>query len=275
MEPPLQTWLDRLINETVRLSNLVQDLLDLSQMDRGTSLSLHYQNTDLVALIESAWLSLEPLSRKKQLQFSYLGPDSLIIQADESRLYRVLINLLDNSIKYSAAQQKIIVRLNPDPANPKQVCLDVIDFGPGFPEEALPHVFERFYRVDPSRTRQPANEPMAIAIAPPATPADSVGLAPKSSQQLNQANNPSLAQSLADSMAQSAVQSAAQSATQLATTSSSGSLQRNSSGLGLSIVKQIVEIHGGSVSAANHPESGGAWLTVTLPLKSAYASPKP
>ncbi|OLP18643.1 PAS domain-containing sensor histidine kinase [Leptolyngbya sp. 'hensonii'] len=156
LEPPLRQWIDRLLNETLRLSTLVQDLLDLSQIEMGTSYSLNFQRIDLPKLIQATWTSLEPLAKGKNIQLDYVGPEQLLIEADEARLYRVLFNLLDNSIKYSPERQWIRVQATPiretDSAEPK-VRLEVIDAGSGFPESALPYVFERFYRVEPSRSR--------------------------------------------------------------------------------------------------------------------------
>lgn len=241
LDPPLQGWVERLISETIRLSNLVQDLLDLSQIDLGYSQSLNLKSTNLPELVHSAWLSLELLARKKQLQLDYQGPEHLVIEADEARLYRVLINLLDNSIKFSPPWQTIRVQLGVEASEwvgaelTQQVHLEVIDQGPGFPDEALPYVFERFYRADPARSQR-------------------------------------MIQTAYHSIAAHAGEEAIDTATPKIDGKDSGNDQssydphpRNSSGLGLAIVKQIVEAHGGVVSAHNHPETGGAWLEVYLP----------
>ncbi|MDX2214543.1 MAG: PAS domain-containing sensor histidine kinase [Oculatellaceae cyanobacterium bins.114] len=243
LDPPLRGWVNRLINETMRLGTLVQDLLDLSHIDRGSSQCLNLKTTDLVELVQAAWLNLEPLARKKQLQLDYIGPEHLLIQIDEPRIYRVLINLLDNSIKYSPPWQTIRVqlRIEKEPViepqtegetAPGQVCLDIIDAGLGFTENDLPHVFERFYRADPSRSRQILTMEGA---ALPTSSADVIDVT--DGRQKNEDDR--------------------------------FDLQRGSgSGLGLAIVRQIVEAHSGVVMASNHPETGGAWLQVYLPWQS-------
>ena len=159
LTPPLRDWLDRLLNETVRLSCLVQDLLDLSRLEAKPTPELALKTIDLPQLIQSTWSNLEPLARRKHLQLDYRGPSQLLLQADESKLHRVLLNLLDNSIKYSPVHQFIRVQLSLQQTNEpaQQIHLEVIDAGPGFPEHALTYVFERFYRVDPSRTRNPVD----------------------------------------------------------------------------------------------------------------------
>lgn len=158
LDPSLKTWVDRLINETIRLSNLVQDLLDLSQVQQDALRAPQFKAIDLVSLIHSVWSSLEPLARRKQMRLEYSGPERLMMQLNEPRIHRLLINLLDNSIKYSPADHPIQIKVSIETARGSEtglpsVCLEVIDSGPGFPEKALPYVFERFYRADPSRAR--------------------------------------------------------------------------------------------------------------------------
>ncbi|MGG6267820.1 sensor histidine kinase [Leptolyngbya sp. AN03gr2] len=154
LEPTNRQWIDRLLNETIRLSRLVQDLLDLSQLDLNPSQRLRLTSVDLVKLIYSAWQSLEPLACEKQVQFSYNGLESVILKADEARMHRVLLNLLDNSLKYSPPRSVIRVETTlPENSKPR-VQIDITDSGEGFPEDSIEYVFDRFYRADPSRSRQ-------------------------------------------------------------------------------------------------------------------------
>ncbi len=173
LEPPTRNWVDRLLTEAIRLSTLVQELLDLSQLEVNPGQRLSLKPIDLVELIHSAWLSLEPLASQKHLKLDYGGPAQLLIQADEPRLHRVLLNLFDNGIKYSPVESSIRVKVSLQNHSftqsgklSQQIQLDIIDAGQGFPETALPHVFERFYRADLSRSRSAEQRDFATATQP-------------------------------------------------------------------------------------------------------------
>lgn len=157
LEPPMSRWVERLVPEVNRLINLVQDWLELSQLEVASSNQLRRKSLELRSLILSVWQSLEPLIEPKELSLSYSGPDEVWIEADESRLYRVFLNILDNSIKYSPPLSVIQVEINflPSDNTAKLVQINIIDSGSGFPQADLPYVFERLYRGDVSRTRQP------------------------------------------------------------------------------------------------------------------------
>jgi len=269
LDSPLRIWVDRLLNETIRLSALVQDLLDLGRTALKLPQDLSLKTVDLPSLIQSAWLGLEPLADKKQLRLDYSGPGSLRLQADEARLYRVLLNLLDNSIKYSPTHQPVTVRVSvvtiPHPAGQhsggsnraaqREIQVDVVDSGPGFPDQALPHVFERFYRADPARSR-------GAGEAPAAHEESTVNNRPPSMSWVNW-NSPIDGSKLPTASGNTVPATSADIPPTLDVTLST---QRPSSGsgLGLAIVQQIVEAHGGSVRARNHPQRG-AWLQFFLP----------
>lgn len=246
VDPHLNSWVERLLKESVRLGALVQDLLELNQITVKHPHTLQLRPVDLAGLVRSAWLNLEPLAQAKNLLLYYQGPDQLIIQADEPRLYRVLTNLMDNGIKYSPPDQPLIVELSmvSRPSlieekselslDPHWVCLDVIDMGSGFPEESLPHVFKRFYRADPSRTRPQTSTDIHAHCPMSGTshPLSTVNVSPGARTQATSPLAPP-----------------------------------GGSGLGLAIVQRIVVAHGGMVRARNHPKTGGGWLQVLLPQK--------
>jgi two-component system phosphate regulon sensor histidine kinase PhoR len=102
--------------------------------------------------MQSAWNSLEPLTNRKKLKLECWGASALSIEADESKIYRLLLNLLDNSIKHSPPQQIISIRVDleksqtPKNSSIDSVIIEIIDSGSGFALTALPHVFDRFYQ---------------------------------------------------------------------------------------------------------------------------------
>ncbi|ARV62419.1 histidine kinase [Nostocales cyanobacterium HT-58-2] len=156
MEPPLDRWVNRLLQEVDRLIHLVQSWLELTQLETNPTIQLHYQPVEVRSLIFSVWETLTPLAQPHQIQIAYSGPENVWINADESRLYQVFLNLLDNSIKYSQpsttilAETKILQRQN---SRQPALEINIIDSGMGFSQADLPHVFERFYRGDEARSR--------------------------------------------------------------------------------------------------------------------------
>ncbi|MFC5528282.1 sensor histidine kinase [Cohnella yongneupensis] len=177
--------------ESLRLSRLSDNLLKLTSLE-----SKHHpfepRTYRLDRQIRRIVLSCEPLWQDKNIEIDIDLPPLTII-ADEELLDQVWINLLGNSIKFTPAGGTISIRVTTEPSGYR---IEIADNGIGIPEEHLPHLFERFYKVDKARTR-------------------------------------------------------------------SGS--STGSGLGLSIVRKIVEMHQGSVTASNRTE-GGAVMAVRIPV---------
>ncbi len=174
LDPPLNRWVNRLMQEVDRLINLVQSWLELTQMEANPTIQLHLEVVDLRSLVASVWETLEPLTQKQNLTLDYSGPENLWIKVDPSRIYQVFLNLLDNSIKYSPPNQSIKVQAkilsghNTDYSHSTGNILEInlIDSGVGFAEADLPHIFERFYRGDKARTHSslPENNSMGTIV---------------------------------------------------------------------------------------------------------------
>lgn len=156
LELPMRRWVDRLIPEVDRLINLVQTWLELSQLEVNPTKQLKRQRVEVRSLIYSVWQTLEPMAMQKQLSLTYSEPEPVWLNADQFRLHRVFLNVLDNSIKYSPLQEtiRVSVHLLTPTAASNHVQINIIDSGSGFPSSDLPHVFERLYRGDSARTRQ-------------------------------------------------------------------------------------------------------------------------
>ena len=156
VDPSLRRWFDRLLPEVNRLISLVQNWLELSQLQINPSQRLKFEPVELRSLIYSVCQTLDPLLRRYQLKIAYLGPETVWLIADESHLTQVLLNLLDNSLKYSPLDGTIrteIMFLSGTDTSSK-VQINIIDSGPGFKDADLPYVFERLYRGDPARARR-------------------------------------------------------------------------------------------------------------------------
>jgi two-component system OmpR family sensor kinase len=148
--------LDRLIgrveDEAVRMGALVDDLLLLARLDQQRPLAM--RPVDLLALAADAVHDARVLDGDRKITLSVRSGSAFIVTGDELRLRQVIRNLLTNALQHTPAGTPVDVtvrsgRLGDSPA----AVLEVSDQGPGMPQEAAERVFERFYRVDPARSR--------------------------------------------------------------------------------------------------------------------------
>jgi signal transduction histidine kinase len=125
------------------LSNLVTNVLDLARLEAGPALRV--TPLDVLDVVRASLVEMEHLALEKQQRIMTDTPTFLpSMMADQALLTRVLTNLLSNAIKYTPDGGTIVIRVRTAPPN---IELEVIDNGPGIPEEALPRLFDRFYRV--------------------------------------------------------------------------------------------------------------------------------
>jgi two-component system, OmpR family, phosphate regulon sensor histidine kinase PhoR len=161
LQNPERRWVERMLQETNRLIDLVQEWLDLTQLESAPERTLKYETIEIYELIQSVWQTLEPIAKRKNVTLTYSGDRSLTLAGDRSRLIQVFLNLLDNSIKHNPPDKEILVQASPsalDDSLPfEQIKIDVIDSGIGFNARDLPHIFERLYRGDKSRQREQNN----------------------------------------------------------------------------------------------------------------------
>ncbi|HIK21907.1 MAG TPA: PAS domain-containing sensor histidine kinase [Synechococcus sp. M44_DOE_062] len=154
-------WVERLLNEILRLSHLVQDLLELSALNLGAASRSQWRWVDLASLVREAWQSLEPLAKPRHQELHLRGASQIYLWGDEQRLYRLILNLLDNAIKYGKPDSPIHVVLSEQGS---QVRLEVYDHGPGLPEDQFELVFQPFYRTDTARARSKGGTGLGLAI---------------------------------------------------------------------------------------------------------------
>jgi two-component system sensor histidine kinase BaeS len=149
-------------SETDRLIRLVNDLLLLSRVD-SDALQLHGRPLDLEEVVRVAVERLVPLAQARGVAVQVAGSPGLPrVQADPDRLAQVLVNLLDNAIKYSPAGGVVTVRVD---RQGERVQVQVQDQGPGIPAGELDRVGERFYRTDKARSRAEGGSGLGLSIA--------------------------------------------------------------------------------------------------------------
>jgi signal transduction histidine kinase len=146
--------------EADRLTRLVEDLFDLTQMDEG-KLRLLQEQVDLNEMIRKMVQSAQPRAQAKSIQLLYKAEKLPAIKGDFGRLSQVLFNLIDNAIRHTPERGKVIIGAEVEHNHVKMVIQDT---GSGVPQEELPYVWDRFYRVDKSRARQLGGTGLGLAI---------------------------------------------------------------------------------------------------------------
>jgi two-component system, OmpR family, sensor kinase len=142
--------------EGERMAKLVNDLLELARADAG--FTVDKQPMNLVEVVEAVHMEIAPVAGHAEVDVSI--PQPLVeVLGDESRLKQVLLNLVQNAL--NAGAERVTISL----AKEKNlVRLEVLDNGPGIPEEAIPHLFDRFYRVDGARSTRGNGSGLGLAI---------------------------------------------------------------------------------------------------------------
>ncbi|WP_254396475.1 cell wall metabolism sensor histidine kinase WalK [Streptomyces sp. AC558_RSS880] len=140
----------RLISEgTNRLSGLVNDLMEISRFDAGAA----ELNRDEIDLAESVRRTIASRWRQEQVETRLPGPGELRARVDPRRLDVVTANLIGNALRHGAPPVRLTMGVRVDGAGMAWAVIEVTDNGPGIAEEAMPHIFERFYKASTSRAR--------------------------------------------------------------------------------------------------------------------------
>lgn len=155
-------YLEIIHRETLRLSRLIHDLLDLSLME-SKKIEWEVNSLSLFPLIDQVLLKLMPQIEDKKIQikkdFSFPLP---LVWGNMDRIEQVLINLLNNALIFSPPESTIEIRAWQEG---KEVAVSIKDQGEGISEKDIPHLFERFYRVEKSRSREKGGTGLGLAIA--------------------------------------------------------------------------------------------------------------
>jgi len=153
-------FLTRIENEVDRLTQMVLELTELSRIEAGTA-ELNKSSVNLNELVNEAITQLKPLAIKQNVTLTPALSDSLpAVNIDRERLSKTITNIIHNAIKFNRNGGSVTVTTASDD---KTITVKVIDNGIGIPKEGLPHVFERFYKADKSRTNTGSGLGLAIA----------------------------------------------------------------------------------------------------------------
>lgn len=148
-------------SEAVRLSQLIDDLLDVSRMQAG-ALAIDRRTTDLSRLVEEVAAKVEGAMKSKEIDFQCEFPPKFPkVLVDKSKIAAALVNLLGNAAKYTPDGGRVAFRVD---ANERQLEFSVADTGIGISPESLPHVFERFYRCDDERVRDIPGSGLGLSL---------------------------------------------------------------------------------------------------------------
>jgi heavy metal sensor kinase len=151
-----------MLEEVIRLTRLVDNLLTISRADAG-AIPFNRSVFSVLELAREAIALFEVLIEEKSQKVVLTGDDSAVVQGDRLFLRQSLVNILHNAVKYSPAGGTISVRVRHDQAS--CVVVEIADSGPGIPREDGARVFDRFYRVDKSRSRNEGGAGLGLAIA--------------------------------------------------------------------------------------------------------------
>jgi two-component system phosphate regulon sensor histidine kinase PhoR len=155
----MQRFAERIYYEASGLLTLIEDILELSQLDEKTELP-DKEHVDLYSLAENVLSRLMPIADKKGVNLSLQG-EKIVVTGYRKTLDGMLYNLCDNAIKYNVSGGSATVRIAYKDCKP---VVTVSDTGIGIPLEHQPHVFERFYRVDKSRSKEIGGTGLGLSI---------------------------------------------------------------------------------------------------------------
>jgi two-component system phosphate regulon sensor histidine kinase PhoR len=144
------------------LDALVKDLVALSQLETG-EVKMNFERTDLVPIIDEIVEQLEKIAHTKSISIRLKTTSSspVWVKADPQRMHQVMTNLIENAVKYGNEKGQVLINLDEEK---KHVIVSVKDDGPGIPPEHLSRIFERFYRVDKSRSKERGGTGLGLAI---------------------------------------------------------------------------------------------------------------
>ena len=155
-----QEFMEDITKEVEREDKIITDLLSLVKMDR-TAADLTITEVDINILVELIMRRLRPIAQKRDVELVYESIRPVTAAVDEVKMTLVISNLVENAIKYNKEHGWVKVTLD---ADHQFFTIVVADSGLGIPQESMDHIYERFYRVDKSRSREIGGTGLGLAI---------------------------------------------------------------------------------------------------------------
>ena len=155
-----QEFMQDIANEIDRENSVISDLLTLVKMDRKTT-ELNVVSTDINDFLEQILKRVRPIAEKADIEVVFESNRSVTAEIDSTKLSLAFTNLVENAIKYNRENGWVRVTLD---ADHKFFYVKVSDSGIGIPQESLDYIFERFYRVDKSRSRAQGGAGLGLAL---------------------------------------------------------------------------------------------------------------
>ena len=155
-----QEFMADIAEEIDREDEIITDLLSLVKMDR-TAADLNITEVDINALVELIMRRLRPIAQNRDVEVVYESVRPVTAAVDEVKITQVISNLVENAIKYNKEHGWVRVKLD---ADHQYFSVEVADSGIGIPAESIDHIYERFYRVDKSRSREIGGTGLGLAI---------------------------------------------------------------------------------------------------------------
>ena len=155
-----QEFMEDIAEEIDREDEIITELLSLVKMDR-TAADLNITEVDINALVELIMRRLRPIAQNRDVEVVYESVRPVTAAVDEVKITQVISNLVENAIKYNKEHGWVRVKLD---ADHQYFSVEVADSGIGIPAESIDHIYERFYRVDKSRSREIGGTGLGLAI---------------------------------------------------------------------------------------------------------------
>ena len=155
-----QEFMQDIANEIERENKIINDLLSLVKMDK-TAAQMNITAVDINELIESVLKRLRPIARLRDVEVTFESIRPVTAEIDEVKITQVFTNLVENAIKYNKEHGWVKVLLD---ADHQFFTVEISDSGIGIPEADYDHIFERFYRVDKSHSREIGGTGLGLAI---------------------------------------------------------------------------------------------------------------